>query len=361
MNKEAVIDIKVLESLNALSLFSTQDIIVSKISLGLSHDCYLVSISHARSLTNPLNAKHNTKITEAIEPGVVMRYFSKRLISNGNISSGDFVEAEAIGYASLINITPKISYLDNKWLIQPYVNGTNLDILDNTIENKISYVLPLLVKCHEITPVSIYDSLNNKIVDELSTNGEKSILPVLSENSLRELLVTEIKYFEGAIKDELDCRSKREHTTIITQKLVKEISQWLDLHEKMKIDQDKSLVLCHGDANFSNVLIAETGNYLVDFECASWSEREYDLAMLIAINELPLALLSSITTEYKRLSGVEICDAKVRCFLPYCLALNALWFMKRAIEIPIYSRVLEKAQSQIELLKCANNPNNVTG
>ena len=64
-------------------------------------------------------------------------------------------------------------------------------------------------------------------------------------------------------------------------------------------------VLCHGDANFSNAmqlkypqLNSVAVHKLIDFECACIAPADFDLAMLMAVNEIERAEIALINDQY---------------------------------------------------------------
>jgi len=91
-------------------------------------------------------------------------------------------------------------------------------------------------------------------------------------------------------------------------------------------------VVCHGDANFANMLISlEKKAYLLDFECACLADREFDLAMLLAINELDDSCFSAVSRLYQVSEKSPLIDnALVMRYLPFCHLINALWYFNKS-------------------------------
>lgn len=89
------------------------------------------------------------------------------------------------------------------------------------------------------------------------------------------------------------------------------------------------LVLCHGDLNYSNVLIADNKLVIVDWEYGCLAEKEYDIAMMLAINNVPADLYNSIVEQYNlKAQSTPAKLSKVMQYLTLCELLNALWFMQ---------------------------------
>jgi thiamine kinase-like enzyme len=65
-------------------------------------------------------------------------------------------------------------------------------------------------------------------------------------------------------------------------------------------------VFCHGDANFSNVIKLENSTaddadfryQLIDFECACIAPIEYELGMMMAVNEIESSKIEWLITQY---------------------------------------------------------------
>lgn len=112
----------------------------------------------------------------------------------------------------------------------------------------------------------------------------------------------------------------------------------------------RELVLCHGDLNFSNLLITDkTKNYfLIDYECSGYAEREFDIAMMMAINHFTYPQLPDVISEYtasyklirklnsttqkilnKNVYNKIVCADKVTRYYIFSLYINTLWYFTK--------------------------------
>lgn len=130
------------------------------------------------------------------------------------------------------------------------------------------------------------------------------------------------------------------------------------INQLPKLQSEKSPVVCHGDANFSNVL-KETQHqfWLIDFECSILTDAEFDIAMSIAINLLDESAKGVLMQEYQKLSAGLLDVDLVDAYLPYCYLINALWFIAKAKCAPHATGLGYKAKEQLLYFdKCANLP-----
>lgn len=186
-------------------------------------------------------------------------------------------------HAASQNISPRVIFHDKHWLITEFIDGENLAISQHSINDKISITIKLMAKCHQIVkkPVELHP---------------KSIAYALIKKA----------HFSNKQQDELlqvanQLTSQLEHT--------------------------KTLVCCHGDLNFSNILINQDKNtYLVDFECACTAPVEYDLAMFIAVNNLEKNKTAAIIECYKKHSLIDINLPLLNHYLLFCYFINGLWY-----------------------------------
>ncbi len=189
-------------------------------------------------------------------------------------------------YAASQNISPKVIYHDQHWLITQFVDGENLVALSQlTLDEKIIIAIKLMAQCHQIVEIPI-ELAPKTISHELINNTHFSNL------QQTELL---------QIANQLTSLLKR----------------------------SENLVCCHGDLNFSNILITQTKNaYLVDFECTCTAAAEYDLAMFIAVNNLPKDKITTVVEHYKKHTLVTIDLPLLNHYLLFCYFINGLWYMQ---------------------------------
>lgn len=186
-------------------------------------------------------------------------------------------------HAASQNLGPIVIYHDRYWLINEYIAGENLALSSQSIDKKIIIALELMVKCHQmaIKPLAL---------------DPKSIVDELIENT---------------------SFSNRQKT-----KLLQTAKQLIP-----QLKHTKNLVCCHGDLNFSNMLIdPKESTYLVDFECARAAPAEYDLAMFIAVNNINKNKIPTIIKHYIKYASIDIELPLLNHFLRFCYLINGLWY-----------------------------------
>lgn len=184
--------------------------------------------------------------------------------------------------------SPRVIYHDNQWLITDYIVADNLLKHPNTLNEKIVISTKLMALCHQLkTHIELFNPA--KIIDDLISR-----LPATIQESKAFLL------------------------------LVKSITAQLTVKD--------NLVCCHGDINFSNILIDKEDNtWLVDFECTTFAPVEYDLAMFIAVNNLEHKKIAIVLEHYQSDSILKIDKSRLYDYLHYCYLVNALWYTQAAI------------------------------
>ncbi|WDE09677.1 phosphotransferase [Thalassomonas haliotis] len=202
--------------------------------------------------------------------------------------------------AATAGISPPVIYQDSAYLVCRYIDGEPLSESQLTTREKTALALDLMGACHQLDVA----------------------LPVLD----MALVISELI---SALSGELSAQQEAQ---------VKKLTGKITTGSKVG-----PLVPCHGDINFSNILLAskarparhadkgiDTGKaWLIDFECCALAEKEFDLAMLIAVNEISqpdmLALLKQ-TPLNTFLSYGQYSD-KLCHYLAFCYLINALWYL----------------------------------
>ena len=206
--------------------------------------------------------------------------FFAKCFSRHSITANAEVNASLV--AAKQGIAPKVIYYDENWLVSSFIEQS----IQET-QQKIEAGLVLMTKLHQ-TQVALPTLDIVKTINDLSQRG------LLTKTQLSLI-------------------------SMVTEKL-------------SSILIVKELVPCHGDINFSNLLITGQSRYLVDFECACLADREFDIAMLIAINQLDITCLDDICQAYGKLSlftDMPDNDLVMR-YLLFCFLINGLWFLVRA-------------------------------
>ena len=202
------------------------------------------------------------------------RYFAKYINDN-------HVQAEASQLAAIYGISPKIFYTDPHWLITEFKAGEGLDKGKHSEEENLAITLRLLAQCHHVTIASAGYPKEITLDTARTQQAQALRLPALDViGTVKQLLQTiEISDSQAHVLQQL-CE-------LLRQNLIHATEQVTELRP----------VFCHGDANFSNVLALEKTMVaddekcylLIDFECACIAPKEYDVAMLMAVNGISLS------------------------------------------------------------------------
>ena len=123
----------------------------------------------------------------------------------------------------------------------------------------------------------------------------------------------------------------------------------------LAFDEPKGTVMCHGDVNFSNIIIDQHSKpWLIDFECAAIGNVEFDIAMFIAINHLPDNYLEYIFDCYQKHNNVSISHSLVQSYLACCYLINGLWYQGKSNDIESGSNYLMLANKQYKQFDLLN-------
>jgi thiamine kinase-like enzyme len=227
-------------------------------------------------------------------------------------------------YAASKGISPTIIYHDEHWLITDFINGNNLSLEEHTLDEKIMVATKLMAQCHQfkvgidkLVPKSVVSSLMGEqtfSAHQFSTQEKKTLLHY-SESVIASLNITKNKMNNAS----------------------------------------KNLVCCHGDINFSNIIVSlEQTAYLVDYECVCLAPAEYDLAMLIAINNINEDKLLLIIELYQKYTESEIDQTLLKNYLQFCYFINGLWYA-RAYDNSDLAKFVHLAKQQWQHLPFKQN------
>lgn len=206
------------------------------------------------------------------------------------------VESTACSLAANINICPKVIYHDKQWLITEFVQGENLSTYQLSTDKKIAFAIKLMAQCHQL-PIKVSElkpmTTVNDLIDVIHTSTLNNVFQSKSNQTLNS---TDLRNMATNILKHLP------HTT--------------------------SLVCCHGDINFSNVMLTSTEQaYLVDYECACAAPAEYDLAMFIAVNNLSEQPIKCAIKQYRKYTSMILDLALIHHYLQFCYLINSLWYL----------------------------------
>lgn len=261
-----------IKQLPCFSQWSSELITIKKITTGQSSLCFDVTL-HS-----------NGTRADGMHKSVIKRYFVKY---DNNVT---FFENEQIASkaTSTVNLSPKVIYANQHWLVNEFIDAETLDNTDVSVKYKINVALKLMQHCHKlyvpIPTLNISQVITQLIASDSFSNTQKQHFNTLLNNL--------------PIIDELP---------------------------------NSRSVLCHGDINFSNIMTLDDKAWLIDFECACLAEKEYELAMFIAINQLNKGEQDYTLRCYKEMdvSDNSIDKKKLNTYLLYSYLMNGLWYFNQ--------------------------------
>tara|TARA_R110000737_G_scaffold14785_2_gene30928 strand:+ start:4204 stop:5352 length:1149 start_codon:yes stop_codon:yes gene_type:complete len=256
---------------------------ISVIEAGLSQSCFYVKYDHKA-------------------------YFAKYLNANS-------IEPLASQIAAREGLSPKHIYVEQNWLITEFLPGQGLDKGPQSDDDKLTTTLTLLARCHRIPHNSLSGHNKSHYRDLAATS--LSIVALSAERALGQLVTpviapTVIPMTLPTLNISATIRQLCQDIELSAAqaKVLKTLFHSLEqnLANAQQAVQNTKQVLCHGDANFSNVMSVENiamkadkSDYqLIDFECACIAPVEYDLAMLMAVNNFDIRKMALICACYQQ-------------------------------------------------------------
>ena len=236
-------------------------------------------------------------------------YFAKKL--NAETASTEvscaqlcarFATKLASGQESDHHLSPQVIYHDHQWLVTEFING--IALADSHLKNniKISIALALMAKLHQLPTAVAKQSIN-----QLNTTL-----------SVKRLLVNPAPFI-----------SKHSH---FLDKVIKSLSTTIT---NLIMAAKSPSVLCHGDINFTNILLDEQQkSWLIDFECTHLAPVEFDLAMFIAVNNIAEYKIADIVNDYGKL--VPTYEDNIQLlnhYILYSFYINGLWYFDNIDEL----------------------------
>ena len=218
-------------------------------------------------------------------------------------------------------LSPQVIYLDQQWLVTEFINGITLSDSDVKNDIKISTALTLMAKLHQLPTAVAMQSINQLnttlSVKRLLTNPA----PFIAKHS----------YF-------LDKVTKSLSTTITS----------------LIIADKTPSVLCHGDINFTNILLDEKQrSWLIDFECAHVAPVEFDLAMFISINNIADCKIAGVVNDYGKLvASYQPNKQLLNYFILYSFYINGLWYFDNLNDLPTDKQLHALAIEQWSAFDC---------
>ena len=178
-------------------------------------------------------------------------YFAKYVSPNST-------EALASQIAANHNISPHVVYVGNNWLITEFIVGEGLDKVIQSEVAKITTMLTLLSRCHRIDYAFQYNALEP--LDNLQTTNQFNLESVDQKTTKIQIPTLDISNTISELFENITCND----------------------------------VLLNNLMSLSMVLQQN----LIDFECACIAPVDFDLAMLMAVNEIERAKIALINDQY---------------------------------------------------------------
>ena len=223
------------------------------------------------------------------------QYFAK------HITSGT-TEILANKLAADSGVAPKLIYAEGDWLISEFLSGELLGNGQLSEDEQLTVILSLLTKCHRL-PFSS-NNLTSQITNSKSANTlanhSASVLPRLEIEQTISQLFQELSNQQPDILNQQMSLTEINCLMTTAESVLQELAQ---IREEVGQSNE---VFCHGDANFSNVIKLENSTtddadfryQLIDFECACVAPIEYELGMMMAVNEIENSKIEWVTTQY---------------------------------------------------------------
>lgn len=282
-------DIKAL--LKKLGLIDQEINTISKTTEGLSQQCFIVKLVRVIELQQP-----RLKLPKLF----VIKVFNCQQSYNN--------ELIALNALSHKGFTPCLihagEFHETQFILMEYLQGISLASSPMNSAEKLIKSLALMANFHHS-----FTLLRNESPLELVKSIEFQ--------SLLQSLMRDAK-LEGPFKHQ------------VQEAVDRVLTQLTEL-----VIQANSLVICHGDFNFSNILLNEHADFILDFECLSRMPREYDIAMMLAVNELPFSDVNNARSIYHNAFSVlsnettSLCNHKINIYYQASALINALWYFAR--------------------------------
>jgi thiamine kinase-like enzyme len=125
---------------------------------------------------------------------------------------------------------------------------------------------------------------------------------------------------------------------------------------------DSQHICCHGDLNFSNIFQCEGQLKTIDFESASFMPAEYDIAMMLAVNEFDETAIAGACQTYqqatakfspKRRYSQILNQELIQAYYLISILINGLWYVSKSSHSTTKTNqkklLLDKARAQFSL------------
>jgi thiamine kinase-like enzyme len=274
------------------------DDVIKRIKALTCFDGYICSIEQVY-----LGLSHHCFIVTAVNYSSQKstKYFVKLLSMHCATEKNERLVAQS---SALSKLSPKVIFHSKDWLVTEYIEGYSLLENNYSLEDKISVAMKLLYEFHQLSPIEQVSSLSLKLLIDIQ-------IQVAIFTKEQQIFLTNLN---------------------------QEITTFEQLAEP---------VICHGDLNFSNILIDKQAKaWLVDYECTSVGCAEYDIAMFIAINNLSNDHISYIFQCYQGKSKRTIRPELVQSYLACCYLINGLWYQEQSKKVVESDQYIDFAYQQ---------------
>jgi thiamine kinase-like enzyme len=235
-------------------------------------------------------------------------YFAKtqELATQGFININSLVAKKGI--------SPVVIYQNKQWLVTEFIEGKALSAQKNMNRaDKIKIAIDLMSQCHQLS--AQLDDLAPDII----------CADLINEANLSSDKKNELGHFANELLDTLK-----------------------NVDNALNNQVGKApLVCCHGDLNFSNIMVDESNQtWLIDYECASLAPAEFDLAMFIAINQLSAHEVLFAVQHYQQHRNITLCEKLIQAYLTFCYFINGLWYFNAFTKHPQQNEFRKLALAQ---------------
>jgi thiamine kinase-like enzyme len=258
----------------------------------------------------PCFAKRNINSVVIIDSGLSQpcfrvqvdeyEYFAKH-ITSGN------TELLANKIATEGGVAPNVIHGEGGWLISEFLSGKLLENCQLSEDERLTVTLSLLAKCHRLlfpasnlsTKSTGTEATHAKLANAVTTHSALTIPRLAIEQTISHSF-HELSSQQQNFSDQPLSLPETKSLMTIAESVLQELAQL-----ENEVGQSKE-VFCHGDANFSNVIKLENSHsinvnsryQLIDFECACIAPIEYDIAMMMAVNEIKISKVKWVVAQY---------------------------------------------------------------
>jgi Predicted choline kinase involved in LPS biosynthesis len=218
-------------------------------------------------------------------------------------------------YAAKHGLSPRVIYHDNAWLVTEFIDGITLDKTKLSNTKCIDTGLSLMAQLHQLMPQQ-----NTKTIPYLDT--AKSVQRLFTDPS-----------------------SISAQQRLFLADITKTLTLNINTEQKRS---GASNVLCHGDINYSNIIIDKSKKpWLIDFECSHLAPVEFDLSMFIAINNISPHHIDEIVNRYMVLDpSYRPNKTLLTYYVLYSYFINGLWYLDNTNDSKVSNQLRSLAIEQ---------------